>query len=149
MIDHKLDIEKDDVSLLTLLNWVSKVFEEKINSLSTVKIINQKGARFILKTLSINNGITQNEIVRITHLKGSTISVALNKMEKEGLVERENSSTDLRKVRVYITEKGYETKNKIDEIIKAIEKSAFKDISQKDINTALYVVSTMINNLHK
>ncbi|MBO5092683.1 MAG: MarR family transcriptional regulator [Clostridia bacterium] len=149
MMEHRLDIERDEVSLLTLVNWFSKVFEEKISSLSPLKIINQKGARFILKTLSIDNGITQNEIVRVTHLKGSTISVALNQMEKEGLVEREDSSTDLRKVRVYITEKGLETKKKIDEIIKTIEKSAFKDVSQKDLHTALYVVSTMINNLHQ
>ena len=72
MIDRLLEFNDSSVPTLTLVNMLAKVFEERVAENSENEFLNQKASRFILFTLSINDGISQNDIVRATHLKGST-----------------------------------------------------------------------------
>ncbi|MBQ7353011.1 MAG: MarR family transcriptional regulator [Clostridia bacterium] len=144
---HILDIEKDRISILSLASWLEKIFDDEFAKLSKSKILNQRASRYILLTLSVEDCLTQNQLVRLTHLKGSTISVALEKMELEGLIEREEDMYDGRQHRVFLTNKGYEIKKSIDEAIKEIEKKAFDGLLPKDISRASEVLSSIINNL--
>jgi DNA-binding MarR family transcriptional regulator len=98
MIDKLLESSDSSVATITLVNMLAKVFEESVSSVTEHEFLNQKASRFILFTLAINDGITQNDIVRATHLKGSTISVALSKLEKEGYVKRVGDSYDQRQI---------------------------------------------------
>lgn len=146
-MQHILDIARDNISILSLASWLEKIFDEEFVKRSKSKILNQRASRYILLTLSVKDCLTQNELVRLTHLKGSTISVALEKMENEGLVTREDDQYDARQTRVYLTPKGYDMKKSIDEAIKDIEKTAFADILPKEIARASEVVSLIIKNL--
>ena len=147
MIERLLEFNDSSVPTLTLVNMLAKVFEEKVAENSENEFLNQKASRFILFTLSINNGISQNDIVRATHLKGSTISVALAKLEKEGYVKRVNDTYDQRQIRVYITEKGDMLNSARKEMIQELEKKALKGITAKEERNAAFVIATMIKNL--
>ena len=137
---HILDSQKQNLTILSLINWLGKVFEEEISKRIDNKLISQKAVRYILLTLSVNDGVSQNDIVRSTFLKGSTISLALNKMEKDGIVVRVPDTYDQRQVRVYLTESGEQLKLKIDEIMADINKVALENISDKEEKIAFDVV---------
>ena len=66
----------------------------------------QRSCRLIMMELAYKDNITQLDLVRATHLKAPTVSVSLQKMEREGLVSRCQDQEDLRATRVFLTEKG-------------------------------------------
>ena len=123
-------IEALQISSLALIRWVNSEYEELIGKVTAKnRIINQRAVRSILKILSMSNGISQNELAREVHLKASTVCVALNQMEKEGLIKRVDSENDKRKLNVYITSKGYDLKKEIDSIVQNVEEKMLKNIS--------------------
>lgn len=147
MFDRLLEFNDSSIPTITLVNMLAKVFEEKVSKATDNEFLNQKATRFILFTLAINDGITQNDIVRSTHLKGSTISVALSKLEKEGYVKRVGDAYDQRQIRVYITEKGDTLNKERRDLVESLQKKAFKGLTPKDEKLAAFVLSTMIKNL--
>lgn len=147
MIDKLLESSDSSIATITLVNMLAKVFEESVSTLTDNEFLNQKATRFILFTLAINDGISQNDIVRATHLKGSTISVALTKLEKEGYVKRVNDTYDQRQIRVYLTEKGINLNEERRNLIEALDKKALKGITAKEEKNASFVLATMIKNL--
>ncbi len=123
--------EYSQISLLALIRWVNSEYEEMIaKETEKNKILNQRAVRSILKILSMNNGVSQNQLARDVHLKGSTVSIALTKMESEGLIVREGSLADKRKVNVYLTSKGYDLKKETDVVVDRIEKKMLANLSE-------------------
>jgi DNA-binding MarR family transcriptional regulator len=97
-----------DTPIMTLTTLLSKVYEEQIAKMTKDPFLNQKATRFILAVLSKQDGLTQNDLVRVTHMKGSTISVTLSKLEEEGLIRRFRSEMDGRVHMVQLSTKGRE-----------------------------------------
>lgn len=129
----KEEIDTLQISPLALIRWVNSEYETMIaKNNSANKILNQKAVRSILKILSINNGISQNELAREVHLKGSTVCVALNQMEKQELIKRVDSESDKRKINVYLTPKGYDLKKELEMIIEKTENIMLKNISASE-----------------
>ncbi len=139
--------ENYDISPLALLRWINSEYEEYIgNEIKENKILNQRAVRSILKILSIENGINQNELARRVHLKGSTVSVALCEMEKQGYVVRRPSENDLRKINVFITSKGYELKKEIDKMVEALEEKMLSSLSDTEkANLKNYLLKILDN----
>ena len=69
-------------------------------------VMAQNTARIVLSHLAASGGMGQLDIVHLTHLKPSTVSVLLHRMEHEGYITRVPSENDRRAVRVTLTEKG-------------------------------------------
>ena len=69
-------------------------------------ILSQNTARLVMAHLAARDGVNQLELVNLTRLKPSTVSVLLKRMEAEGYVTRVPSETDRRAVRVLLTERG-------------------------------------------
>lgn len=136
-----------DTPIMTLTTLLSKVYEEQIAKMTKDPFLNQKATRFILAVLSKQDGLTQNDLVRVTHMKGSTISVTLSKLEEDGIVTRKNDVYDMRCSRVYLTEKGYDLAKYRLEILKKLEQNAKKDITPKELRDATYVLETFLKNL--
>lgn len=92
-----------------------------------------KGQPPILKYLSKNDGCKQNEIAQMEHLSAATITVMLQTMEKNGLIERKSDEKDLRIMRVYITEKGRDIQAKCDEAIERMENEIYSEFSKEEL----------------
>jgi DNA-binding MarR family transcriptional regulator len=60
----------------------------------------------ILKVLSVLNGSSVGELTREVHLSQATVTGILDRLEKRGLVERQRSDVDKRKVNVSLTRAG-------------------------------------------
>ncbi|MGS0764129.1 MarR family winged helix-turn-helix transcriptional regulator [Syntrophomonas curvata] len=61
---------------------------------------------FVLTCLYDENGITLKEIGHRTLIDSSSMTVLVDKLEKDKLVERQLDPEDRRAIRVFITEKG-------------------------------------------
>ena len=60
----------------------------------------------VLSTLSDGDGLPVTELAKITLFKQPTLTKVIDRMSKQGVVERRASERDRRKVLVYITPKG-------------------------------------------
>lgn len=69
-------------------------------------VMAQSTARLVMSHLALNGRMGQLELVKLTHLKPSSISVLLRQMEEEGYVIREQNEKDRRAVFVSLSEKG-------------------------------------------
>ena len=147
---NKLDIEKlrenPNRTLLMVANEVIKLFEDKISKKDTV-MFKDKTARLIFAHLSRNDGATQHELVAATQMKGSTVSVAVTKMENEGFVKRVQDEYDMRATRVFITKKGKEVSDSHKKLLDETDLSLMKDIPERDVRVAKYVLEKMLDNL--
>ncbi len=102
----------------------------------------QRSCRLIMMELAYKDNITQLDLVHATHLKAPTISVSLQKMEREGLVLRQQDPEDLRATRVFLTEKGHaldrqivskivEQENEVEKCLSDEEKKLLMDLLKK------------------
>ncbi len=92
-------------------------------------------------------GVTQLDLVRVTHLKAPTVSVTLQKMERDGLVTRRSNDTDLRETLVYLTDKGKAIDDKIKIMHKEGDAIALGGLSDKEIETLSELLNKVIDNL--
>ncbi len=147
---NKEDIEKirqnPNRTLLMMANEVTKLFDEKISKSDTT-MLKEKTARFILAYLLYKDGVTQHELVKITQMKGSTVSVAITKMEENGFVKRVPDEYDMRATRVFITKKGKEISEEHKRLIDKTDAEIMRGISERDIRVAKYVFEKMLDNL--
>ena len=147
---NKYDIEKirenPNRTVLMIANEVIKLFEEKIAKTDTV-MLKEKTARLILAYLSRKDGVTQHELVKITQMKGSTVSVAITKMEEAGYVKRVPDDYDMRATRVFITKKGKEISDEQKMLLDKTDAEIMKGISERDIRVAKYVLEKMLDNI--
>ena len=144
LVDIETSSESPVMALTTLL---SKIYEEQISELTNDVFLNQKATRFILAVLSKQEAITQNDLVRVTHMKGSTISVTIGKLEQKGMIYRKADNYDMRCVRVFLTEKGKELSEKRNDILKEIENKGKKNLTPREIKEAVFVLETYLKNL--
>ena len=111
-ITHHLRQSEPDFDKLTegmLFNDISRLFNGRVRR-ETERLGFPQGYRRIVFHLSHNECLTQNELVKLTHMKAPSISVQLQKMEQEKLITRKTDEKDMRKSYIYLTEKGRECK---------------------------------------
>ncbi len=99
------DYEKKPHPMM-LIHEVCHLMGDKIRRSGEAHPIVQRSGRLLMMELSREDGRTQLELVKATHLKAPTISVALQKLEAEGYVTRKQDENDLRAMRVCLTDKG-------------------------------------------
>ena len=92
----------------------------------------QSGARRVLAFLSVRDGVSQLDLIRLTHLKAPTISLIVQKMEHDGLVLRKTDNLDMRLTRVYLTEQGKTVNREIHETVCNVEETAMADFTEEE-----------------
>lgn len=131
---------------LMIINEISKLMGDKIR-LEGDDAIMQKSSRLLMMHLAHRDGITQLDLVKATHLKAPTVSVTLQKMERDGIVLRKPDEYDLRAMRVYLTEKGREIDQSVISRIWEEEKNIMQGITEKEIEILMEILLKMRNNL--
>ena len=125
-----------------LINEIAKLFDDSIRKRSANYPAYEHfggrkgfGARQILYRLleCKGQGMTQSALVKLTHLTAPTVSVALQKMEQQGLIRRESNPDDMRETMVFITEKGEEFHSFIRSSISEIQDEMFSGVSEDEI----------------
>ena len=94
-----------------------------------------------------HDGITQQELVSNTNMKAPTISVALRNLEEEGMVRREPDPSDMRSVRVYLTDEGRATDEAFREKLYEMDNMLMQGISEQEEETLIRLLLTVRENI--
>lgn len=132
---------------MKLIGEISRMMGEKIREKCDDNPVSQKSGRLILIELAKRDGRTQLDLVNATHLKAPTISVALQKLEHDGIVYRRPDEYDLRATRVFLTEKGRELDNRIRKRIMEEEALAMVNLTEAECETLMKLLGKIKQNL--
>ncbi len=101
---------------------------------------------YILKNID-KEDLYQRNIEEALNLSKATVSDVLNRMEKNGLIERVYNVKDTRSKKIMLTEKARKMHNMNKKRFQEIAKKAKKNISQDEIENFLCTLNKMIVNL--
>ena len=137
----------EERTLLMVINEIAKVFDDIMSKCPENLFATDKTPRLILMLLSYKDGMTQSELMKATHMKGSTVSVAINKLEELGLVRRVDNPADKRSYRIFLTENGINYNDSIENVLKEKDELSVKGIAPKEMKSAMNVLNTILDNL--
>lgn len=130
---------------LMLINEISKLFGNHMRRFDDPNLNNSY--RHLIFHLSQQDGRTQLELARLTHLKPPTVSISLAKLEADGYVERMADPNDLRHTRVYLTEKGREVDRRAHKAICEIDNKVTQSLDEEERATLISLLTKMRDNL--
>ncbi len=131
-----------------LCNEISRLFRDNLRQSNEAEgVMTQPGAHLVLAFLATQDGRTQLDLVRATHLKAPTVSLILKKMEQEGIVRRESDKQDARSVRVYLTSHGKDMDREHIKTIRAVDSMALDGIDEEEQRILMTLLSRIRNNL--
>jgi len=85
------------------------------------KIGLHRGQVFALTHLWNNDGMTQTDLSRSMHISPASVTNMLQRMERDGWIDRKRDEADQRIVRVYLTAKAQETRAEANRVFQEME----------------------------
>lgn len=135
------------ITPLMEINHISKMFGNHMRRAADEKGI-PSGYRALLFHLALNpDGLTPVELAKKTHLTTPTISVTLQKMERDGYTRRVASDIDQRSFKVFLTDKGIDVENANMKTAKEYDDKALQNLSKEEISTLLTLLGKVKENL--
>lgn len=102
---------------------------------------------FILFCLQEENGLTLKEIGSRTLIDSSSMTVLVDKLEKDELVKRQLDSQDRRAIRVFITEAGSEIAEKISSVISNLNTLLFDLLGEGNQKEFIHGLNNIVNGI--
>lgn len=103
----------------------------------------------VLDCLKGHDGAGQKEIAAECHVDPASITAILNGMEDKGLIERRHLNGNRRSSHVFLTEKGKQMQQKVEQSFHQIEENAFADIPESARQEFLRTFEHIYQNLLK
>ncbi len=132
--------------LSTLLKKVNRLLIKRANELIKPYDINH-AYTFILMELFNQDGLTQAELVQLIEVEQPTAVRTLDRMERDGFITRQSSTTDRRVVHIYLTEKAKNTKNNLVQSAHQLNEIAFSGLSQQEQVQLRQLMNRILDNL--
>jgi len=105
------------------------------------------GQWFFLRELWEEDGLTQGDLSARAGMTAPTTVVAIRRMVKDGLVNRTPDRKDRRKVRIHLTAKGRELRDRLLPLAYEVNTVATEGLSQDEIRQFRAIVERMKTNL--
>lgn len=102
-----------------------------------------------LAVLSVMDGLLIRELSIYAIVEVSTLSRALDALERDGLVQRVADKDDSRAVRIHITQKGRETHEQLWPHLADAYKQMFRGISDAEQRAFVATLQTILKNVRK
>lgn len=102
---------------------------------------------FILTNLREQDGATLKEIGNNNMIDSSSMTVLVDKLEKDGLVERRLDIQDRRAIRVFITAKGKAIADEVAEIGTDFNRRLYDLIGEGNQKEFIHGINNIINHL--
>lgn len=135
-----MDFEKE---IAFAINIASKYMADSFNNVvSTFGVTRSQcvAMYYISKAESIN----QKELAQSMHIRESTMTGLLDRLERDGLIERKVNSDDMRKKSIFLSPKGRDRLEKVEEISRDFINNAVKDISVEDREKFYQIMNKMV-----
>lgn len=108
-----------------------------------------KGQASLLLLIRDNDGITQNELANIVGIKDSSMSVRLDKLERNGYIIREVDQENQKRKKLYITATGKTASIQCRKILREFDEKLYDGFTKKDIKQFEKYLEKMMNNVKK
>ncbi len=128
-----------------IINEISRLFAAKMRECESE--MQQESVRLIIISLAHEQGVTQLDLVRRTHLSPPTVSITLKRLEALGYISRITDHLDQRAVRVYLTEKGQQMNLTSFQTAKNVDSILMKDITKEEKEILLELLRRMRQNI--
>ena len=138
MISYTIDKKETDMALFKFLKSIY-LFEHREAELFNIKW----DEVYLLQLLIRQPGICVSEISKELRVFNFETSRMIRRLEKEGLVRRENANIDKRVVNIYITEAGLEKVNAIEAYNYETVKKNFDKFPEETIHMLLKSISQL------
>lgn len=92
-------------------------------------------------------GVTQTEISQKSKVENSTTTRTIDKLEKLGLVERQNDPNSRRSFRIFLTDKGRELKSDLIPIPVAINDKILSSLDKDEQKQLISLLQKMVKAL--
>ena len=102
---------------------------------------------FLFFLANNKDGLSQSDLVKLSHFKAPTVSLTLQKMENDGLIRKEVDVVDQRITRIYLTEEGMKLDEKIKTIHKEVEENLSSLFNDEEKKTFLEYLERIKNNM--
>lgn len=103
----------------------------------------------IILALNLFEGLNQKELADKIYVDTSTLVPIIDKMEKNGLIDRRPDPNDRRHNRLFLTKKSESTVDAIIEEILQLRKMVFKGLSKEEQESMRPLLKKIINNAEK
>lgn len=131
-----------------LLAWVGHQLGEKWRRTTGGAGLNRTSLTLLMATAD-NDGLTQREIARHSHLSPATLTPAVDALEADGLLMRARDPGDRRQVGLHITAAG---RTRLDEVLAAVRAELgplFPELSAHDSLLIRKFLVTVLERLHE
>ena len=108
-----------------------------------------RGQWYFLRALWTEDGLSQRELSQRVGMMEPTTVIALQSMERAGLVRRERSTSDKRRAQVWLTPKAKKLKNRLLPVARHITMQSRVGVSQREFGVFRDVIAQMTANLDK
>jgi len=90
------------------------------------------GQGIALRQLWRTDGVTQSELAHSLHVAPATVTIALQRMERIGLIERRSDERDQRVSRVFLTDRGRSLRANVEGNWSKLEEQMLVGFSSKE-----------------
>ena len=101
----------------------------------------------ILFALHHNSGLSQRELAKKMRLTPPTITSGIQKMEKQGLIERWSDEQDQRIMRLYLTEKAESCIEQVWDVVRRMEEMLIQGFTMEEKILLKRFLLQMLDNL--
>lgn len=101
----------------------------------------------VILLLSTEDGQTPGALAQQLGVKAPTMTRTIGRMEAQGFLERRADDRDARLTKVYLTETGRSSSERIEAATADCDRRATKGMSGKEVKTLLRLLATMEANL--
>lgn len=127
---------KPDDRLIYLLSLAQQTMKEYTNTaLSRAGVeltMTQAGILFLLKQKDMR---TMSELGEVFDVDNSAVTRLIDRLEKNGLVERHASPGDRRSILIHVTPKGLESLEKAKKVIMAVNEELRKGFTPEEVES--------------
>ena len=107
------------------------------------------GQSALFMLLSQQDGQNQMQLSRKLGIKPSSLTTMLNRLEKNGLLERRRNSSDHRAYNVFLTPKGWRASKKLSAIVNFVNERSVAGFRQEEKLLLLRLLEQMAANMEK
>ena len=103
----------------------------------------------VIDYLRDNDGSMQKDIANACCIEPASLTVVLNLMEKQGLIEKRMWNNNRKNLHIYLTDKGRELSDRVEEEFLELEKIMTEDFTKKEKEMFLASLEKVRKNLIK
>lgn len=122
----------------------SKIFYPRLEAMGL-----SRGQPRMLRFLGENDGCRQKDIAERFYLRAASVSGILNKMEKDGLIERKINPNSRRETLVFLTKLGKEKLTQVHDFYDTLEREVFGKFGDQEFDSLMEELGKVCTHMNQ